>query len=422
MTLPERVARMYLHLNGEWGLSPLAGITTAPVLLDNGTVRVAEGYDRTSQLWCAAVPALTIPEQPIRAQAEAALRVLREIFRTFPFADACRRHDNWLGVHVVDLQKPPGMGESALLVALLTAICRPSLWLAPGFLLRAPEISGAGTGKGLLVRSIGTIAFGMPSRAFTKGGDRQELDKRLASDLIEAAQMLFLDNVNGSTLRSDVLASVLTERPARVRPLGRTGMIALNSTAFIAVTGNGLSVSEDLARRFLVCELDAHCEDPEQRPFAADFLAKIEGRRSELLSAALTIWRWGRQYGELQSGRPLGSFEQWAEWCRDPLIALGCCDPVERIDQIKSDDPHRRQIVEIFQTWYLRHADKPMKANALSEPVRLLLDPQGRGRQFIAARLVQLAGTRAGGFVLRRQEPAGKWGTATYSLVRTSKA
>jgi hypothetical protein len=39
-----------------------------------------------------------------------------------------------------------------------------------------------------------------------------------------------------------------------------------------------------------------------------------------------------------------------------------------------------------------------------------------------SARLVQLTGTRAGGFVLTRQEAAGKWGAATYSLVRTSKA
>jgi hypothetical protein len=60
-----------------------------------------------------------------------------------------------------------------------------------------------------------------------------------------------------------------------------------------------------------------------------------------------------------------------------------------------------------------------VKASALAEPVRVLVDPQGRGRQFVAARLVQLTGTRAGGFVLTREEAAGKWGAATYSLVRT---
>ena len=39
--------------------------------------------------------------------------------------------------------------------------------------------------------------------------------------------------------------------------------------------------------------------------------------------------------------------------------------------------------------------------------------------EFMAARLIELAGTRAGGFVLTRHECAGKWGKATYSLVRT---
>jgi hypothetical protein len=100
--------------------------------------------------------------------------------------------------------------------------------------------------------------------------------------------------------------------------------------------------------------------------------------------------------------------------CRDPLLALGCRDPVERIDAVKSDDPHRRQIVELFDAWHLHHGERPVKASALPEPVRALVDPQGRGRQYVAVRLRQLAGTRAGGFVLTRQEAAGKWGAATY--------
>ena len=246
------------------------------------------GYDPVTQLWCANVPTLRIPERPTRAEAEAGLRLLRETFRTFPFSDASRRKDEATRrSRSLNLDQRPGMDESTFLVGLLTAICRPSLWLAPGLLVRAPEISGAGTGKGLLVRSICAIAFGVQPRAFTKGGDRQELDKRLASELIEAAPILFLDNVNGTMLRSDTLASVLTERPARVRALGRTQMVSLNSTAFIALTGNGLSVSEDLARRFIVCELDARCEDPEQRKFASGLLDEIERHRAELLAAAL---------------------------------------------------------------------------------------------------------------------------------------
>jgi hypothetical protein len=48
------------------------------------------------------------------------------------------------------------------------------------------------------------------------------------------------------------------------------------------------------------------------------------------------------------------------------------------------------------------------------------VDLQRRSQEsFATARLVQLAGTRAG---VTRQEAAGKWGKATYSLVRTAKA
>lgn len=420
ITLPDRVARMYLGMDGEWDLPPLAGISTAPLLSADGRVVTATGYDPDTQLWCANLPTLRLPERPTRTEAEAALRLLRETFRTFPFADAARGIDPELGVEVVNLDVSPGMDESAFLVGLFTAICRTSLWLAPGLIVRGPEISGAGTGKGLLLRSTCAIAFGVQPRAFTKGGDRQELDKRLASDLIEAAPILFLDNVNGTMLRSDILASVLTERPARIRVLGRSQMVTLNSTAFIAVTGNGVTVSEDLARRFIVCELDARCEDPEQRPFEAGFLKRIEHCRAELLGAALTIWRWGRQAAaELKLGRPLGSFEEWGAWCRDPLLTLGCRDPVERIETVKADDPQRRRIVELFETWAACHGERPIKATDLARQVRALVNPQGRGRQFTAACLIQLTGTRAGGFVLTRQAAAGKWGTATYALRRT---
>ena len=94
---------------------------------------------------------------------------------------------------------------------------------------------------------------------------------------------------------SETLAMVMTERPARVRLMATSQMVPLNSAAFIAVIGNGLSVSEDLARRFLGVDLDAQCEDPEARQFPAGFLESIFGRRSDLLAGALTIWRWGRQ-------------------------------------------------------------------------------------------------------------------------------
>jgi hypothetical protein len=140
VTLPQRVAQLYLELDGEWGLPPLVGITTAPVLADNGSVRAQEGYDPLSGLWCARVPPLAIPESPTRNEAQSALALVRQAFCTFPFADAPRLHQKDLGIQVIDLDRPPGLDESSFLVGLLTAICRRNLWLAPGLLALDPSL------------------------------------------------------------------------------------------------------------------------------------------------------------------------------------------------------------------------------------------------------------------------------------------
>ena len=61
---------------------------------------------------------------------------------------------------VVDISHPPGKDESAFLVALLTAVCRPSLHLAPGVLVRAAAMSGAGAGKGLWLVVFASLPSG----------------------------------------------------------------------------------------------------------------------------------------------------------------------------------------------------------------------------------------------------------------------
>jgi hypothetical protein len=417
ITLPEQVAKLYLDDRDGWGLRPLDGITSAPLLHDDGTIRVAEGYDAETRLWCERVPAVTVPAAPSREDAAAALLRLRRWFRTFCFADAERVAETDVPVPVVDVTKPPGADESAFLCALLTAVCRPCLWLAPALLVRAPEYSGAGTGKGLLVRAICAIAFGTRPMAITAGGTAEELDKRITAALMEAGPTLFLDNVNGAALRSDVLASAITERPAAVRPLGRSATVELNATAFIAVSGNGLLLSEDLARRFVTVELDAGIEDPESRDFRGDFLRDTLAARETLLADALTVWRWGRQMGDaLPAGRPLGSFADWARWCRDPLMALGCQDPALRVADAKAHDPRRQRVAEIFRAWWQAHRDRPVTVAELADPVRAAADPAGRGRQYLAAAVRRLEGTRAAGFVLERHAPDGKWTPDRYSI------
>ncbi len=420
-TLPDRVAALYLDMAGDWGLPRLVGTTSSPLLSDDGGIRTAVGYDRDAGLYCCNIPDLSLPNRPTKQQAQGALATLRHAFRTFPFADTTRMFDDELGVDVVDPKSPIGMDESGFLAGLMTAVCRQSLWLAPGFLLNAPQISGAGSGKGLLARAISAVAYGIRPRPFTPGNDKHEMDKRIVAELIEATPVIFMDNVNATLLRSNTLASIITERPSGVRELGKSRMIQLEHASFVVLTGNGLTVGEDLARRFIFSQLDARLEDPEARPFKPGFLEEIERRRGELLAAALTVWRWGRQNaGSLKPGIALGSFETWGTWARDPLLALGCQDPVAQIREIKARDPHRQKVAEIYELWWEHHGDAPTKASELAEEVKAAIDPQGRGRQFIAKAVEDLAGTRQSGFVLTRQKGEGRKAVATYALKKVS--
>jgi hypothetical protein len=415
VALKTDIALLYLNgLEGRWGLKPFRGIATAPILSNDGNICIASGYDAASGLWCHDIPALDIPEQPSEREAKAALERLRLAFRTFPFADSKRIDDPALGVQVADLSKPAGLDESTFIAALLTGVCRQSLELAPGFLCDAPSLSGAGCGKGLLVKAICIIASGVRPAAFTSGHDAGEFDKRLSAALVEAHPAVFLDNFNAKELRSDILASVLTESPAKVRIMGQTRMVPLHVRTFIGITGNGIEIAEDMARRIIKSHLDAKMENPEERKFRPGFLEDILAHRAGLLSDALIIWRWGRQNeSALTAGRALGSYEVWCQWVRDPLLALGMKDPVDRLTEIKASDPRRRALVGIFEVWWEKHKDKQVKAKDLDPDVLALIDEKSSrhedgslrySRQRVARFLSKHANTRLSGYILEATE------------------
>jgi hypothetical protein len=421
--LPLDVARMYLAWQGDWKLPFLHGISSTPMLTEEGSIHSSPGYNPLSGIWCENVPDLSelVPNQPTQVDAEDALRKIRHTFKTFCFADAETLFDAGTGVEIINLDQSPGVDESGFLAALLTGVCRPSLQLAPGVLIHAASLSGAGAGKGLLARCICKIAFGKNPHAVTAGQSAEELEKRISAELIEGSPVVFLDNLNNRAFKSDQLASAITEDPARVRIFGKLQMVPINTRAFILLTGNGLTVSEDLARRFIEIKLDPRTENPEGRAFTVNILDEVTKCREELLAACLTIWRWGRLSKHLEAGMPLGSFEQWCRWVRDPLLALGCQDPVKRVSEAKKQDSQRQRISEIFLMWWDSHGDRPTEVKDLSAEVKTLIDPLGKSRQYLNTQVQRLADTRILGFRLVKNIANSNWGRITYTLMKTDR-
>src|SRR5262249_25064555 len=240
------------------------------------------------------------------------------------------------------------------------------------------------------------------------------------------------DNFNSKNLVSDTLSSTLTECPAMVRIFGLSKMVPLYTRSYIGITGNAVQIAEDMARKLLNSHLDARMENPEQRKFAPGFLDHVLASRPRLLAAALTIWRWGRQ-NKLDKGKPLGSYEFWTQWCRDPLLALSTRDPVDRVDEIKAADPRRRSLIAIFDQWWASDADAVLKASDLADDVIKLIDDKAfaksngtlqHSRQRVASFLTKHTNTRLGGYVLTKTTPQGPASkeTAHYQLIRPGRA
>jgi hypothetical protein len=417
IALPVRVAKLALSSFVGMDLPQLNGVAYGPLLSANGTIRHTDGYDHELGLYCHNTATVTVPNRATRRAVEAALQRLRKRVRTFPFADSVRVKVSDSEEPVVDIEQPPGADESICLTALLTAACRASLGLVPGLLIGAPYLAGAGAGKGLMVRFIAEVAYGLSPTAMTTGERGDEFDKRLASALMKATPIILLDNVNATELRSNLLASAITENPAEVRVLGTSTLVQLNSSAFICVTGNGLSVTEDLRRRFLEVRLNPGVENPEARSFTGDFLAETRRDRGEILSDVLTIVTWGLQQGDdLPRGRPLGSFEQWGRMCRDPLLALGCKDAVEEMANRQAGDSERAWLAEFFEAWWHHHGNRQVTGKDLHGDVWDMLAPYGENRQNVARKLMQLDGATCNGFRLQLIEMAGKWSPHRYRL------
>ena len=447
VNFPQPGARQYLALKGEWDLPPLEGISTAPLLTDDGGIRTAEGYELETGLWCTGIPPVSVPEHPSEVEAKEALYTLRRVFRTFPFADAPRRLEMMTGakgerleVEAIDLEQPPGRDESTLLAALLGTVCRPSLYLAPAIMINAAQLSGSGSGKGLLLCGLSVIAFGILPWRFTRGGSKrnpEELEKRLSAAALGGHPFLQLENINNEVLQSETLESLLTDRPSRTRPFGKSEMVEHYSTAMIGMTGNGATPGRDLVRKIIVASLDARTEVPALRKFPlADeaWLAHIKARRGELLSAVLTTWRFGRQQeraGRLAAGEAFGSYDRWCRWCRDPLIALGCQDPVGRIHELRAADPARENVAELFGVWWEHHQDRWVSpatrraagAEAMAAEVRALADRENRGPQHLRTFLNQLDNHRGAGFVFERfKDPKAPTIPSTYRIKRAAPA
>lgn len=326
---PARIAETIIDAPdlGHW--RKLRGVIRAPMVMPDGRVISAAGFDVETGILSDWEGEWSIPAQPTRDDAADALNELQQLLRNFPFA--------------TDIDR-------AVAIALqLTALERPALDAAPGVLVRSPE---PGTGKSLLVACSSIIATGTRAAVMDWGDDATESAKRIDGAMLAGDPILAIDNAEGS-VGGAPLCQLLSESGRRVRPLGASELVSVPCTATVAITGNNLVVKGDAVRRVIVCNLDAHLERPELRAIAQDLLAETRERRRELVRAALTI-----VLAYLQAGSPdlalspLGGYSEWTRLVRSSLA--WCCgdDVVVSMEKLRAEDPHRAAMAAVYTAWH----------------------------------------------------------------------
>ena len=312
-------------------LPVLSGLTRQPYLRQDGSLMTAAGFDpATGMFGVFDAREFSVPQNPTRAEAEAALEALKDVLTEFSFA------------RDIDL--------SAALAAILTAAVRPSLAHAPMIHVRAHMV---GSGKSYLCELI--TAFATPQRGTptTFPGDDEECRKLLLAELLRAPAVIEFDNLTGDLVAHKSLCTVLTSEHMSGRILGVSKTATVNTRALFLSSGNNVGPVQDMSRRCITIHLDPGCEVPAARSFARpDLVRDVLRERGRYVSAALTIVRaW------IVAGRPktpcksLAGFSDWSDLCRQPLLWLGLADPTESVFLAMAEDPDRETLGRILTAW-----------------------------------------------------------------------
>jgi Bifunctional DNA primase/polymerase, N-terminal len=316
---PKAVAATVLSRDGEWTFPALAGILTTQTLRHDGSILDVPGYDQATRLLLLDPPPLPpIPDKPTRADAEAALVLLKDLLKEFPFGDA--------------------ESLAVALSGLMTPVVRGAMDVAPLHAVNAPA---PGSGKSYLIDLCSAIATGQRCVGVPAGRDEAETEKRLVGAAITADQIICIDNLNGE-LGGDFLCQ-LVERPAvRPRILGgnsQAHMPRIDNRTTVFANGNNITPRADVVRRTLMSWIDTNMERPYEREFRDDPLNRILADRGKYIAACIIIARAYRAAGEPARYVPLASYAEWSRTVRGPLIWLGEADPVKTLEITSEEDP-----------------------------------------------------------------------------------
>jgi putative DNA primase/helicase len=332
---PDDIINMVLAGAQKQIFPPVRGLINAPTLRPNRTIITKAGYDAETGYFLVDPPEMpVIPEAPTEADARRAFGILADLLSEFPFTDDVSR--------------------SVTYSALITPLVRAACDVVPGHLFTAPK---PGSGKSLLVDIASAIATGERAYAILAHRRPEEQDKQLTGALLEARQIIALDNLVGE-VESTVLAQVTERERISLRPLGTSQTVAVLNSFNTYLTGNNVSPGGDNTRRLLVGRIDPQVENPLDRRFEKpNPVERVFAARGEFVAACLTVVLAYIAQDRPNPIPPTPSYAAWSELVREPLVWLGLPDPTDSMRASFEDDPNNASLGALIAAWPIGQSD-----------------------------------------------------------------
>ena len=313
------------------------------------------GFDESTGYFCASrqKPALDMP------LSECKKLLFEELLIDFPFTEE---------------------GSKTNAIALmLNALIRPMLPEDACTPLFCIDSSSPGTGKGLLAH-VCTSFISEPSMQVLPERE-EELKKSISSLLMSSPTFVIFDNVS-RTIKSQSLASVLTNPVWSDRLLGSTKMLRLPNLATWIVTGNNCLLADEITRRSVYIRLDSNVERPWSRTgFKHANLRKyVIDNQPRILSALMSMIKLWIDAGRPKGKLSIGSFEAWAETISGILEVCGIRSFMENQDVLYDRLDDERQAWSAFvEEWHHEYGEHDVSVKTLFGLAATDEDGNGKG-------------------------------------------
>jgi hypothetical protein len=335
---PQSVVQNLMRTQDRPHLKALEGLARQPFYGPDRRLITSSGYHAMTGIYGVFDEADYSLAEATRGTAEHALSYLKSYLDEFPFATPA--------------------DQSAALAAMLTAAIRPSLAQAPAFSINATR---SGSGKSYLASVIYLVAGPGDPYNVSYPTKSDEATKVVLAMLLEKPAVILFDDMQTDWKSFGALNKALTSSTTTERLLGSSRTATARTNVLFLGTGNNIEPQRDMRRRVVSIRLAPGGDSPALRKFKRDPVSDLRNHRARVVGAALTIIDAFRAAGQpLTDVSPVGTFEEWSSYCRQPLLWLGEPDPAQSLIEQVTHDADQQLLAELLDIWWRIFGARPM--------------------------------------------------------------